>query len=160
MLKNEQGTSLLELVIALSLIGVLCAGFFSLNWFGESAFRMQTSQAELQYSARHARQSIMEDVAECKSFSVLNARGGSEVLSGSDGAYLNLVLSDRITDYYVSNNQLYRNSSIASPQPVAENIQAVSFSSPYPSMLNLRITASSKQRNYVLETRCADRIDR
>ncbi|MEA1960273.1 MAG: prepilin-type N-terminal cleavage/methylation domain-containing protein [Bacillota bacterium] len=157
-MRNDKGTTLLEMLIALALFGLISAGLVTVYWISETAFNGQSARADVQYSARHAREAIISDFVACTSFSVLDVCGGIEVADGSVGTCLHIAKSDRTVDYYINNQQLYRNPSNASPGPVAEFISQISFSKVSLNTMAMSVVALSQKQEYTLETTCCSRI--
>ncbi|MDD2620503.1 MAG: hypothetical protein PHC92_07545 [Syntrophomonadaceae bacterium] len=65
---SEQGTTLLEILIAMILMSILMSGLLAVYWTGNYAFARQSSISDAQYCARTAMQWIVQDILEsCQS---------------------------------------------------------------------------------------------
>lgn len=60
--EQEEGTSLLEILIALALVSIVVTGLFSVYWAGHNAFERQLESSDAQYCARSAMQWIVQDI--------------------------------------------------------------------------------------------------
>lgn len=116
---SNSGTTLAEVLLAISLGFLLMAGSISVYWSGSQAFAKLSADAEAQYSARSAMQEIGEDI-----------RSASAVEVQADGTELKLWTSGQIVRYFMDNNQMYRSvikSNGTSTVPIAENVSQLSF---------------------------------
>lgn len=156
----NQGFTLIEVLAALALFGIVLAGLMSVFWFGFYGYENEINQSELQYAARQARCRILGDFRQSNSF-VIKDSAGNEVNAGNEGVRLHLVMKSEEVELYCNNNQLYRNSSLpATPaQPVASNIDAITFMSPKAGLLELSITTVIGGHELKTATTCKSRID-
>lgn len=146
--RDETGMTLVEMLVALALTGIIFTGFMSVYWFASYAFEREYCQADIQYSARQAKDKVFNDVRESKSFCILD--GGTE---------LRLTKNDTQVHYYVRNEQLYRDDDISPPSPVACNIKEVYFYSSAPGLLEITITSTIEEQEFILEAACASRLE-
>jgi len=153
---GEKGFILLEMLFSLALAGIVMAGVLSVYWFTSHIFGQETNLSDLQYSARQAKDFIVKDCKYSKNIIILASPGGEEV---PEGECLYLVKDFEVVDYYVSNKQLYRDSSTSSPLPVAENIESVTFTSPTPGLVEICIKASNAEEDFILRTSVKSRLD-
>lgn len=158
-LKNE-GFTLVEVLAALGLFGLVMVGLMSVFWFSFYGFQNETSRSELQYSVRQARSRILDDFRQCNAFAV-NDDHGNNVAGDKQGTRLHLVYEDEEVDFYISNHQLYRNSSLPDTpaQPVASNISSVTFLSPVAGILEINITADIGGHELRTGTISTNRVD-
>lgn len=145
---NETGMTLVEMLVALALTSVIFAGFMSVYWFASYAFEREYCRADIQYSARQAKDKIFNDVRESKSFSIPD--GGTE---------LRLIKTDTKVHYYVRNEQLYRDDDKSPPSPVACNIKGICFYSSTPGFLEITITSMIDECEFMLSAACTGRIE-
>lgn len=156
----NRGFTLIEVLAALALFGIVLAGLMSVFWCAFYGYENEVKQSELQYDARQARCRILDDFRQSQSF-VIKDNAGNEVAPGNQGVRLHLVMDTEEVEFYVNNNMLYRNSSLpATPaQPVASNINSVTFKSPKAGLLELNITAIIAEHELKTATGCKSRID-
>lgn len=145
---DERGITLIELLVALALTGIVLTGLMSVYWSASYAFEREYSKSDTQYSARQAKERISNDLRESKSFLIQDG-----------GQKLHLVKDGEEVDYYVNNQQLYRDSSNASPSPVVNNIESITFSGSVPGLLEVTVAAKVKDNEYSLTFACKSRID-
>ncbi|MDD4170615.1 MAG: hypothetical protein PHQ94_00095 [Syntrophomonas sp.] len=115
----NRGTTLVEVLAAISLGSLMMVGLLSVYWSGSNAFAKLAANAEAQYSARSAMQQIGEDI-----------RRASAVEVQGDGIILSLSTPGESVGYYRANNQLYRvvtTSTGTATVPIAENVSQLSF---------------------------------
>lgn len=161
LLKYEEGFTLIEMLLALALFGVVMAGLMSFFWFGFSGFERDGNRTELQYSARQARSRILDDFRQSSGFSIKD-NAGHEISSGNEGECLYMVMNDgEELKYSVYNNQLYCKSSLSgcTPQPVASYIKAMTFCSPAIGLLEFSIKAENENQAFTSHTSCKGRVD-
>jgi prepilin-type N-terminal cleavage/methylation domain-containing protein len=156
----NQGFTLIEVLAALGLFGIVLAGLMSVFWFGFYGYENEINQSELQYTARQARYRIMEDFLQSSAFAIKDI-AGNEVPAGNEGVRLHLVMQSEEVEFYVNNNQLYRDSLLpATPaQPVASNIKGVTFNSPAAGLLEFNIIALIAGHELKTGTSCMSRVD-
>lgn len=151
---NEDGFTLLEVLLALALFGLVVGILMTVFW----NILMQSSQmqtrAELQYDARQCRQYLMSDIKDCVSFTISDSHGNP----ADQGSHLYLATSAGIIHYYTYNRQLYRDTTAGTPLPIAENILLVSYFAHSADVLVFEICAAKGTLQYSLET--AGRINR
>lgn len=151
---NEDGFTLLEVLLALALFGLVVGIIMTVFWnILLQSSQMQT-RAELQYDARQCRQYLMSDIEDSVSFTINNTQGNP----ADQGCHLYLVTSAGIIHYYTYNKQLYRDTTAGTPLPIAENILLVSYFTYSADVLVFEICASKGTLQYDLET--AGRINR
>lgn len=121
---SNQGTTLLEMLVALALGALLISGLISFFWSGINIFGDQAERTELQYSARTSMQQMGDDI-----------RSAQAVEIQEYGAKINIVsTSGETVRYYRLNNQLYREATSSrgtAKVPVAENIAYLNFVGTY-----------------------------
>ncbi|MGI5921027.1 MAG: prepilin-type N-terminal cleavage/methylation domain-containing protein [Syntrophomonadaceae bacterium] len=154
---KEKGMTLVELLLALGLMGVVLAGLMSAFWFTLFAFERGIDQTDSQYAARQGRERIIRDFRSSEGFSVQDTAGNNMAM-GSTGQRLHLVREGEEIDFYAHNNQLYRDSTISSPEPVAADITSIKFISPVPGLLILTITARAGSEEWTAKTAYMSRV--
>lgn len=152
---KEEGFTLIEVLAALALAGIVMGGLMSVFWFGFNGFKNETTRADLQYSARQARGRIIDDFRECTSFTILDEGNGLCLFIPRE----ELDQPGEELFYYVRDNQLYRQPAEGTRQPVASNIDKISFESPTIGLLQFDIETSSGVHKFNLHTRCKGRVD-
>lgn len=157
-MENDKGTTLLELLLALALIGMVMAGLMSAFWFSVFSFNREIAQSDIQYAARQGRERIIKDFRSSEGFYVQDA-ALNDMPMGQKGQRLHLIKTEENVDYYAKNNQLYRDSSLSSPEPVAENIADINFINKVPGMVRITIISRSGGNNFILRTNYMSRID-
>lgn len=117
---RNQGTTLVEMLVALALSSLLMGGFVSVYWSGSYIFAEQAAYAEAQYLVRSSVQQMAADIRRASTVAILD-----------NGAQLSLVsVSGEVVRYYRYNNQLFREgitSRGTARVPIAENISGLQF---------------------------------
>jgi len=137
--KSDQGTTLIELLLALALMSLVLAGLFSVYWSGNKVFETESANSNAQYCARSAMQWITQDIR-----SSYRPEGDSSL----DDDEINMsVVKDGQEDaeechYYLSGTNLYRNS-----QAIAKNIDYINFTRNAGSAL-IRVTIEAEVNGY------------
>lgn len=112
---QDRGNTLVEMLVAMALASLVLSGLMSIYWTGSSAFQRLSANADAQYAVRSAIQKMGEDI-----------RGTSSVAIQEGGAKLSLLTAaGEAVDYYMENNQLYRDG--IAKVPIAENISGLNF---------------------------------
>jgi len=139
---KEQGTTLVELLIALALFSAVATALIGVYWAGNKAFNRQSSDSDAQYMARTAMQWITKDVSEATTVDI-----------EPDGDLkLNDSLVNEILYHKDDDNQLLRNST-----PVAENISSISYNTSS-GLLEITIISTSGNKTYTLNSGVKPRI--
>ncbi|MEN6461950.1 MAG: hypothetical protein ABFC94_11350 [Syntrophomonas sp.] len=157
-MKSDKGTTLLELLLALGLTGMVMAGLITAFWFTLFSFNREITESDIKYAARQGRERIIKDFRSSEGFSIQDA-AANEMPMGQEGQRLHLIKTVENVDYYANNNQLYRDSSLSSPEPVSENIPDIKFINPVPGMVKITITSRADSNNFILRTTYMSRVD-
>jgi prepilin-type N-terminal cleavage/methylation domain-containing protein len=147
---SNQGTTLLEMLVALALGAIIISGLISFYWSGCNIFGDQMERTELQYSARTSMQQMGDDI-----------RSAQEVEIQEYGAKINIVsTSGETVRYFRQNNQLYREATSSrgtAKVPVAENITYLNFASTY-RLITVTIEGNRDRITYRLSTSINPRL--
>lgn len=161
---KQQGFTLIELLVALGLTALIAAGLMSVFWLSHNAFIKGQNQADLQYSARHARDVLVRDIRASKTIEVWTAKNKPVDSPQECGSWLNLQIESNGNTqqiyYYVDNNILYRD--LVHPRnklPIASNLESISFRSPKPNLVNIVITTCIDNQVYSLSSSMSRRVD-
>jgi type II secretory pathway pseudopilin PulG len=157
-MQNENGTTVLEMLLALGLISMVMAGLMSSFWFTLFTFNREITQSDIQYAVRQGRERIIRDFRCSEGFYIQNA-ALDDMPMGREGQRLHLIKTAEKIDYYSKNNQLYRDSSLSSPEPVAENISDIKFISTVPGLVRITIASRIGGNSFALKTNYMRRID-
>ena len=135
---GQDGFTLLETVLALFLLLLIIQGVTAVFWHSFLIARRQQELAELQYSARRARQYLSLDLAKASQVQIKDSSGQNAL----SGPHLHLTISTDMVHYYQYGGQLFRDTATGSPLPLAEHIESLSFSQPYSGTMLCRIVAA------------------
>ena len=142
---RDRGSTLAEMLVAMALASLILSGLMSIYWTGSNAFQRLSSTSDAQYAVRSATQKMMEDI-----------RGASAVSIEEGGAKLILLTAaGEAVNYYVANNQLYRDGT--AKVPIAENISGLSFSGSS-SLVKITADATVNGRTYQLISSISPRL--
>lgn len=61
---NQQGTTLIEMIVTLALVIMLLGAFMSIYWFAARSYEREEARANAQYDTRMARQKIVLDIRD------------------------------------------------------------------------------------------------
>ncbi|MGE5380619.1 MAG: PilW family protein [Methylocystaceae bacterium] len=163
---KQQGFTLIELLVALGLTALVTTGLMSVFWLSHNAFIREQNQADMQYSARHARDILVRDIRASKTIEVWIAQDTPVSSPQDSGSWLSLQVenngSTQQINYYVANNVLYRDNVSAHPNnklPIASNLESISFTSPKPTLVNIMINTRIDEQVYSLSSSMSRRID-
>jgi len=143
--RENRGTTLIELLVALSLVALVGSGLFTVYWAANNSYKNNSGKSDAQYMARKAMEDIVRDIKEAQN-AVAADGGNSLVLTGSG----NVTYSTS-----AGNTSLYRNT-----QPVATNIAAATFSiisSANATTVEITLQATVDQQSYTLKSRANTR---
>lgn len=103
--RDEKGTTLLEILVALALMSLVLTGMFSVYWAGSRAYTRQSASSDAQYCSRTAMQWMIRDIISSKPFN------GSPALN-SDSLTLHIPMAGgeeaQEVSYYLSSTNLRR----------------------------------------------------
>lgn len=136
-LQGQAGFTLLETVLALFLFLLIVQSVLAVFWHAFLATERAQINAELQYAVRRARHHLGSDLARCIQVQVKDASGQN----ADNGPHLYLTVNNEMVHYYLYNEQLYRDTSTASPLPLAEHLDSLRFSQSSPGRLECLVEA-------------------
>lgn len=168
---NNQGMTLLELLLALGLLGLVASGLMTMYWLASYTFEHETGRSDVQYAARQSVEKIIQDLRSSDGFHIIP--GEPELAPGETGQCLCLEKEEEVRQvntpcrvyFYMENNQLYKecrrlkDNTFVVKIPIAENITRVLFSSPAPGLVNIKIDADNGSNKFSLETSSNNRVD-
>lgn len=140
-LQGQSGFTLMETVLALFLFLLIVQCVLAVFWHAFLATEHAQINAELQYAVRRARHHLGSDLARCSQVQVKDASGQN----ADNGPHLYLTVNDEMVHYYLYNEQVYRDTSTASPLPLAEHLNSLSFSQSSPGRLECLVEAVQGQ---------------
>lgn len=149
--RKQRGIILLEALLALTILGFLLGALIPLFWFVRLTISHQQDAAEVQYTVCQARYYLLNDLRHSRNVYIKDSRNGS---FAEEGNWVLLEIDEDTVDYYVHNNQLYRDSCDAPPMPVAEHIEDFYCRHSGPGLVTVRFTAVSGQCSMDITTSC------
>ena len=97
MANDQQGLTLLELLIGISILGIIITGLYQALGTGISSYDMASEKQDLLAQARHAMERMVMFVQECDQISTPDSGVKQEIL----------VISERLMDTYDNTSQAY-----------------------------------------------------
>ncbi|MDD3364777.1 MAG: prepilin-type N-terminal cleavage/methylation domain-containing protein [Syntrophomonas sp.] len=142
---RDRGSTLAEMLVAMALASLVLTGMMSIYWTGSNAFQRLLATADAQYAVRSATQKMGEDI-----------RGASVITILEGGAKLSLLTATgEAVNYYMANNQLYRDGN--AKVPIAENISGLNFSG-ISSLVKITVNGTVDGRAYQLISSISPRL--
>ena len=144
-MKCQKGLGLIELMLALALLGLVLALGYSFFFFGTEAFDTGESRQNVQQNVRNLADAITDEVRFATNVDILS---GVEDIPQNDGNYY----------IFIENDQLYFQDEdgdrSAMPGAVDDGtvIDSISFSGEGNRILEFTINASKNQQNYQVES--------
>lgn len=140
-IRGSQGYTLLELLAALAITGMVIAAMGGLLINGQRACRRVDSRSEMQESARVGLEMMARDIKSCRTLEEIN--GDRLGLVGSDGSKVS---------YRVASATLYR-SAKGAVNPVANEVKSLIFCEVLPGLLEISLTTGDEEFSCQLKTR-------
>lgn len=140
-MNRNQGYTLLELLAALAITGMVMAALGGLLLSGQRACQRVDDRSEIQESARVGLEMMVRDIKSCRSIVEVNA--DSLNLVGNDGSTVR---------YQVSTGTLFRSAKGAA-NPVSNEVTSLAVSEVLPDLLEVSLTTGEKEFSYQLTTR-------
>ncbi len=139
--RGTRGYTLLELLAALAITGMVVAALGGLLLNGFRACQRVEARSEVQEAARVGLEMIARDIRSCQSLREITE--DRVIMNGADGSRL---------EYFVSSQTLYRSIRGVS-NPVANQVQDLSFREVYPDLVEVSLTTGDGEFSYPLRTR-------
>lgn len=154
--KNTKGITLIELLLAMVLVGIVLSGLIAVYWSSSHAFDVETTRADVQYESRRAEGHIIDDVIGSDDVKVVDS--DFNVINGGEGPgpALALLQGSENINYYLQDGGIYRDSSLASPELIASNIKEMTFTRSSNVLVNFKLVGTD---DFVLETSCRSRVE-
>lgn len=137
----NKGYSLIELLAALAITGMVVASLGGLLLSGQRACQRVDHRSEIQESARVGIEMMTRDIKNCLSLKEISA--DRLVVVDRDGSSLG---------YHVSSGTLYR-SVRGAANPVANQVQGLTFREVLPDLLEVSLTTGDGEFSCQLKTR-------
>ena len=133
---NTKGTTLVELLVAMTLFTVVLGGIFSLHWMAQQNFVNIDSVSEAQKEFRKIKNHIINDLSSCNSFDVKESLQGESL---QEGNFLLIETESGLICYYIDEDKLIKSENDKTTT-ISENINSLLFSNPSPNFLRIKIT--------------------
>jgi len=140
-MSGNKGYTLVELLAALAITGMIIAALGGLLLGGQRACQRVDLRSEIQESARVGLEMMIRDIKSCNSLKDVNA--DRLVMTGSDGSMI---------EYRVSSGILYRAVS-GKANPVANQVQGLTMHEVLPDLLEVSLTTGNGDFRCQLKTR-------
>lgn len=138
-LNNQQGFTLIEVLLALAIGSIVIMGFFFVFWAASNAYEWGAISVDIQYMGRRAISDIEKDIKEATSINI-NQELNQLVLNEE---------SENEIIYYVKDGNLikaYKKVSL----PIAENVNEIEFSQSENGLVEVMVEVENQGRKYKL----------
>jgi prepilin-type N-terminal cleavage/methylation domain-containing protein len=140
-MRRNNGYTLLELLAALAITGMVVSAMGGLLLNGQRASQRLDFRSEYQESARVGLEMMARDIKSCRSLDVVSTNQFS--LIGSDGSKVS---------YWVTSGTLYRSAKGAT-NPVVNGVLDLAICEALPDLFEVSLTSGNKEFSYQLTTR-------
>lgn len=136
---NQEGFTLLEVLLALAIGSIVLMGLFSVFWSASNAYEWGATSVDIQYMARRAVSDMEKDIKEATSINI--DQESKKLLLNEE--------SENEIAYYVKNGNLikaYKKASL----PIAENVNEIEFIQLESGLVEVMVEVESGGKKYKL----------
>ncbi len=144
----RSGFTLIEVIAALALTGIMALALGSLYWTGYKGFDSLDASTEAQDQARVAFDYIRRNLVQARKLVKLTANESVFINGSGQKLGLRYYNGTLYRDFYQTETSNYPSAS----NPVAEKINRLSFTSPLPGVVQVEIEASFSGYSYLIQT--------